>query len=150
MAGKHLSVGVHFIWSTAGREPWIAPEWCERLYSYLGGMLREKNARLISAGGTCDHIHLYVSIPSTITLADLVSAMKANSSRWIHETFPKQRAFAWQKGYGAFSVSKSGEEHVLEYIRGQEEHHRHRGFKEEYLGFLQKYGVEYDEQYLWD
>jgi REP element-mobilizing transposase RayT len=150
MAGKHLSVLVHFIWSTAGREPWLAPEWSERLYAYLGGVLREKNAKLISAGGTPDHIHLYVSLPSTVTLADLVSAMKANSSRWIHETFPQQRAFAWQKGYGAFSVSKSGEEQLLEYIRTQEDHHRRRDFKEEYLSFLKRYGVDYDERYLWE
>ena len=150
MAGKHLSVLVHFIWSTAGREPWIAPEWRERLYGYLGGVLREKNAKLISAGGMPDHIHLYVSIPSTVTLAAIVGGMKANSSRWIHETFPKQRAFAWQKGYGAFSVSKSGEERLLEYIRTQEEHHRSRGFKEEYMSFLKHYSVEYDENYLWD
>ena len=150
MAGKHLSVLVHFIWSTAGREPWIVPEWRERLYGYLGGVLREKNARLISAGGMPDHIHLYVSISSTVTLADMVGAMKANSSRWIHETFPGQRAFAWQKGYAAFSVSKSGEEQLLEYIRTQGEHHRHRGFKEEYVSFLKRYGVEYDENYLWE
>ncbi|HZH31831.1 MAG TPA: IS200/IS605 family transposase [Pyrinomonadaceae bacterium] len=150
MAGKHLSVHVHFIWSTAGREPWIAPEWRGRLYGYLGGVLREKNATLISAGGMSDHVHLYVSIPSTVTLAEVVGAMKANSSRWIHETFPEQRAFAWQKGYGAFSVSKSGEEQLLEYIRRQEEHHRHRGFKDEYVSFLKRYGVEYDENYLWE
>jgi REP element-mobilizing transposase RayT len=150
MAGKHLSVLIHFIWSTAGREPWIAPEWRERLYGYLGGVLREKNARLIGAGGMPDHIHLYVSIPSTVTLAEAVGAMKANSSRWIHETFPAQRAFAWQKGYGAFSVSKSGEEQLLEYIRRQEDHHRRRSFKEEYVSFLKRYGVEYDENYLWE
>jgi len=150
MAGKHLSVLVHFIWSTAGREPWIAPEWGDRLYGYLGGMAREKNAKLIGAGGMPDHIHLYLSLPATVTLADLVSALKANSSRWIHETFPKQRAFAWQKGYAAFSVSKSAEGQLLEYLRQQNEHHRHRDFKEEYLEFLKRYGVEYDEHYLWE
>lgn len=150
MAGKHLSVGIHFIWSTAGREPWIVRAWHERLSGYLGGVAREKNAKLIGAGCMPDHIHLYVSLPSTITLADLVSALKANSSRWIHETFPGQKAFAWQKGYGAFSVSKSGEEQLLEYIRQQEEQHRHRSFKEEYLSFLERYGVEYDERYVWD
>jgi REP element-mobilizing transposase RayT len=150
MAGKHLSVLIHFIWSTAGREPWIASEWRDRLYGYIGGVLREKNATLLSAGGMPDHIHLYVSIPSTVTLADLVSAMKANSSRWVHETFPRYRAFAWQKGYGAFSVGKSAEVQLLEYIRHQEEHHRKRDFKEEYLSFLKRYGVDHDERYLWE
>ncbi len=75
--------------------------------------------------------------------------MKSNSSRWVHETFPAQRAFAWQKGYGAFSVSKSAEEQLLEYIRQQAEHHRHRDFKEEYVSFLKRYEVDYDEHYLW-
>lgn len=150
MAGKHVSLLVHFIWSTAGREPWLAPEWHDRLYGHLGGVLQHHHARLLCAGGVSDHVHLFASLPSTVTLAELVNAMKANSSRWIHETFPDKRAFAWQKGYGAFSVSKSAEERLSEYIREQEAHHRKRSFKEEYLSFLEKYGVEYDERYLWD
>jgi REP-associated tyrosine transposase len=148
MAGKHISVSVHFIWSTAGREPWIGDDWREKLHSYLGGIARNKNAKLIAAGGMNDHIHLYVSLPSTITLADFVNAMKANSSRWIHETFPQRKAFAWQEGYGAFSVSKSEEPRVVDYIHNQKEHHRKRTFHEEYVTFLEKYGVEYDPRYV--
>jgi len=109
MAGKHISLLVHFIWSTASREPWITEEWRDRLYGYLGGVLREKGAKLISAGGMTDHVHLYTSLPSTMSLADAVNAIKSNSSRWIHETLSNHAAFAWQKGYGAFSVSKSTE-----------------------------------------
>lgn len=150
MAGKHLSLLVHFVWSTKGREPWIAPEWRDRLYGYFGGVLNRKSAKLICVGGISDHVHLYASLPSTVTVAELVSAVKANSSRWIHETFPNKRAFAWQEGYGAFSVSKSGEAQLIEYIRNQEEHHRKRGFKEEFLILLERHGVEYDERYLWD
>jgi REP element-mobilizing transposase RayT len=150
VAGKHISVLVHFVWSTAGREPWLDVEWRDRLYGYLGGVLEHRRARLIRAGGINDHIHLYVSMPSTETLADLVRAMKANSSRWIHETSPNLRAFAWQKGYGAFSVSKSAEGRLLEYIRNQEEHHRRHSFKEEFVMFLEKHQVEYDERYLWE
>lgn len=150
MAGKHLSLLVHFVWSTAGREPWIDTEWRDRLYGYIGGVLEHKGARLICAGGVSDHVHLYISLPSTLTLADAVGAMKANSSRWIHETFSHKRAFAWQKGYGAFSVSKSAEAKVIEYIQEQEAHHRRRSFKEEYLALLEKHGVEYDEHYAWD
>ena len=150
MAGKHISVMVHFIWSTAGREPWIGPEWRDDLYGYMGGIMRNKKTKLICAGGMYDHVHLYASLPSTITIADLVSAVKANSSRWIHESFPKRRGFAWQEGYGAFSISKSDEKRVIEYIRNQEHHHRKRDFKEELREFLEKYEVEYDERYLWD
>jgi REP element-mobilizing transposase RayT len=106
MAGKYLSLLVHFTWSTAGREPWIETEMREDLYSYIGGIMRNKNARLLSAGGMFDHIHLYASMPSTISIADFVNAVKSNSSRWVHESSAQLRNFAWQEGYGAFSVSK--------------------------------------------
>ena len=150
MAGKHLSLLIHFIWSTAGREPWIGDDWREQLQAYMGGIARNKNARLIAAGGAYDHIHLYASLPSTITIADFVNAVKANSSRWVHENFRNRRGFAWQEGYGAFSVSKSVEHQVIDYINHQQEHHRKHTFKEEYLSFLNKYDVDYDERYLWD
>jgi REP element-mobilizing transposase RayT len=88
MSGKHLSILVHFVWSTAGREPWLAAEWRDRLYAYLGGILDHKKAKLLCAGGLMDHVHLYVSLPSTISLAEIVNATKANSSGWIHRTFP--------------------------------------------------------------
>ncbi|MEW6208834.1 MAG: IS200/IS605 family transposase [Acidobacteriota bacterium] len=150
MPSKHISLLIHFVWSTARREPCIAPEWRDRLYGYIGGVLEHKKAKLICAGGVSDHIHIYASLPSTVTIAEMVNAMKANSSRWIHETIPRQRAFAWQEGYGAFSVSKSAEENVIRYICNQEAHHRRRDFKSEYIAFLKKYGIEYDECYLWD
>ncbi|SRR6266581_1551270 len=149
MAGKHISLLVHFIWSTAGREPWIDTEWRNDLYGYIGGIIKNKNARLICAGGVKDHIHLYASLPSTITIADFVSVVKSNSSRWIHESFSRRRAFAWQEDYGAFSVSKSEENKVIAYIENQERHHSKRTFKDELIEFLEKYDVEYDLRYLW-
>jgi REP element-mobilizing transposase RayT len=97
-----------------------------------------------------DHIHLFASLPSTITIADFVGVVKSNSSRWVHRSFPKRRAFAWQEGYGAFSVSKSEEDKVIRYILNQEHHHAKRNFKDEFLEFLHKYKIEYDERYLWD
>src|SRR6266516_6307147 len=115
MAGKHISLLVHFAWSTAGREPWINREWREPLFAYIGVIMNNKKAKLLGAGCMYDHIHLYASLPSTIALADFVSVVKSNSSRWIHETHPNVRAFAWQEGYGAFSVSKSEESRVLHY-----------------------------------
>ena len=150
MAGKHLSLLVHFVWTTSGREPWISATWRDRLYGYLGGVLDHKHGKLICAGGMTDHIHVLASLPSTISLADIVNAMKANTSSWIHETFPNHSAFAWQRGYGAFSVSKSAEPQVIDYIRNQQEHHRVRSFQEEYLEFLKKHEIEYDERYLWN
>jgi putative transposase len=150
MAGKHISLLVHFVWSTAGREPWIVEDWREQLHSYIGGIARNKNAKLISAGGMYDHIHLYASLPSTITIADFVSVVKSNSSRWVHETFAHRKGFAWQEGYGAFSVSKSEEEKVINYIANQKQHHEKHSFKDEFMRFLHRYQVDYDERYLWD
>lgn len=150
MAGKYLSLLVHFIWSTAGREPWLEVDMREDLYSYIGGIMNNKKAKLISAGGMFDHIHLYASLPSTISVADFVNAVKSNSSRWIHESFSRLRNFAWQEGYGAFSVSKSEQPRVVKYIGNQEEHHRKRTFKQELITLLDKHEIEYDERYLWD
>ena len=150
MAGKYLSLLVHFTWSTAGREPWIATEMREDLYSYIGGIMRNKKAKLLTAGGMFDHIHLYASLPSTISVADFVNVVKSNSSRWIHESYLQLRNFAWQEGYGAFSVSKSEEARVDRYIRNQEHHHRKRSFKEELIELLEKHGIEYDKRYIWD
>ena len=113
MGGKYVSLLVHFTWSTKGREPWLRADMREDLYSYIGGIMNNKNAKLISAGGVSDHIHLYASMPSTISVADFVNVVKSNSSRWIHEGFAELRNFAWQEGYGAFSVSKSGESKVV-------------------------------------
>jgi REP-associated tyrosine transposase len=150
MAGKYLSLLVHFTWSTAGREPWIETEIREDLYSYIGGIMNNKSAKLISAGGMFDHIHLYASLPSTISIADFVNVVKSNSSRWIHQSFSQLRNFAWQEGYGAFSVSKSGEQSVIRYIRNQEKHHGKRTFKQELITLLEKHGISYDKRYIWD
>ncbi len=149
MSGKYVSLLVHFTWSTAGRGPWLEREMREDLYSFVGGIVRNKKAKLLAAGAVYDHIHLYTSLPSTISLADFVNVIKANSSRWIHESFPRLRRFAWQEGYGAFSVSKSDERRVMRYVNEQERHHAKRTFKEELISLLDKHEIEYDERYLW-
>jgi putative transposase len=150
MAGKYLSLMIHFVWSTTGRKPFLSPDWQHRMYSYIGRVLKNKKAALICAGGTRNHVHLYASLPSTITIAEMVNFMKSNLSRWVHENCPHLKAFAWQDGYGAFSVSKSAEQKLIEYIENQEVHHRKRDFKEEFLNLLEGHGIEYDEKYLWD
>jgi REP element-mobilizing transposase RayT len=150
MSGKYLSLLVHFTWSTARREPWIEAGMRDDLYRYIGGVMKNKKAKLIAAGGMFDHLHLYASLPSTISVADFVNAVKSNSSRWVHESFSHLRNCAWQEGYGAFSVSKSEEDKVVRYIRNQEEHPRKRTFKEELTGLLEKHGIEYDKRYIWD
>ncbi|HEV2904861.1 MAG TPA: transposase [Pyrinomonadaceae bacterium] len=103
----------------------------------------------VHIGGIEDHIHALVLAPATIAPSQIAQYLKGDSSKWIHDEFPKLRGFEWQDGYGGFSVSKSSVPDVIEYIRNQREHHRKRTFKEEYLELLEKHGVDYDERYLW-
>jgi putative transposase len=116
-------VRVHLVWSTYRRRPWIARWWQERLYRCLAITARRKGAILLCAGGAPDHVHLYVSLAAHMSVANLVDALKSNSSRWIHDTFPQLNVFAWQKGYSAFSVCRRCEQRVIAYIRNQEAHH---------------------------
>jgi putative transposase len=140
---------VHFTWSTANREPLIRKSWRERLHSYMGGILENKKAKLIAAGGIEDHMHVFASLPATMSIAQAASAMKANSSRWIHENIPQCKSFDWQSGYAAFSVSKSGEPRVKAYIDNHEEHHKRWKFTDEFRTLLEKHGIPYEERYLW-
>ena len=145
----HICNLVHFVWGTHEWRSWIRAEWKDRLYGYLGGILRHRNAVLLAAGGIDDHVHVLASLPATVSLADAASAMKSNSSRWVHENIHQSAGFAWQEGYGAFSVSKSAEQAVTAYIRNQEEHHKRRQFSEEFIALLNKHSIPYDERYLW-
>ncbi len=121
-----------------------------RLFAYVGGILRSEGCVLAAAGGMPDHIHFLVSLDKQKSISEIVRIIKANSSKWVHETFPEFSRFAWQVGYGAFSVSFSHIDRVKEYLSRQAEHHRTQTFQEEYLAFLQRHGMEYDERYLWD
>jgi REP element-mobilizing transposase RayT len=106
--------------------------------------------KLVAAGGMTDHVHLIVSLDKTMCAADTVRKIKSNSSGWVHETFPEMGHFAWQTGYGAFGVSYSDVDRVKRYIADQEEHHRVRTFREEFLALLKRHNIEYDERHIWD
>ena len=144
------AVYVHVVFSTKNREPLIDPELATRLFPYIGGVLRGSKNVLLASGGMPDHVHLLISIGREQSISEMIGSLKSASSRWVHDTFPSRGAFAWQSGYGAFSVSPSQVDAVLRYVEGQEEHHRIRSFQEEYRDFLDKYGVEFDERYVWD
>ena len=105
--------------------------------------------KALSIGGVVEHAPVLLSLPSTISIAKGVQLIKGGSSKWISDTFPSLKDFAWQVGYGAFSVSISHVEETTNYIKNQKEHHRLKTFQEEYLAFLKKHGIEYDEKYLW-
>jgi putative transposase len=148
MASTHLSLHFHVVFSTKNREPRIAEEWRERLHAYLGGVARNSGCIPEAVGGVADHVHLLLGLKATARLADVVRDIKAVSSKWIHDE-ADDHAFAWQEGYGAFSVSPSHRETVRSYIAQQEEHHRKMTFQEEYLELLHRCGVHFDERYLW-
>ena len=136
------------MFSTKDRQPFIADAWRARLHEYLGGLVRATEGVPEAIGGMADHVHMLVGLRATHALASFVQDIKQTSSRWIHETIGVKE-FAWQQGYGAFTVSASNRGVVKEYIAKQDERHRVKSFQEEYVAFLKKHGVEYDERYLW-
>lgn len=140
---------MHYVFSTKDRSKIITPELKERLWPYMGGIARENKMRALTVGGTVDHVHILLSIPSTMPFAKAIQLIKGNSSKWISDTFPGLRNFAWQEGYGAFSISVSGIDETIAYIQSQDEHHRKRTFQEEFVAFLRKHKIAYDERYIW-
>ena len=149
MAHSYTNILIHYIFSTKNREKIITEKFQERLHPYLGGIARENNMRALAIGGVEDHVHLLVSLPPTLAVAKAIQLIKGGSSKWVHDTFPTLDKFKWQEGYGAFSVSVSQVENTIAYILGQKEHHRKKTFQEEYIAFLRKHNVEYDQRFIW-
>ncbi len=144
------SIHIHLVFSTLRRQPLIDPLWQSRLHEYIGGILRERKATLVSAGGVADHVHLLASLGRELSVSDAVRSVKAISSKWIHDTIPDHNAFAWQAGYGAFAVSFSQIETVKVYFANQAEHHRVRTFQEELRELLTRHKIPFDERFMWD
>jgi len=132
------------VFSTAERRPFIRDEIRERLHGYLTGIARENEIQVLAAGGTADHVHLLISLPRTISIAKSVQLLKAGSSKWIHENFSGSRTFAWQEGYGAFSVGVSQRAATVKYILTQIEHHKRISFEDELKKFLSVHGMSED------
>jgi REP element-mobilizing transposase RayT len=143
----HLSLHYHIVFSTKGRRKVIAEPWREELHAYLGGIAQNLGAFARSIGGTDDHVHILADLKATHSVADVVQQMKRGSSVWIHQHGVNK--FAWQAGYGAFTVSTSQLSKVQRYIANQVAHHRTKTFEEEYVDLLRLSGVEFDEKYLW-
>jgi REP element-mobilizing transposase RayT len=140
----------HLVFSTKSREPLIDANLQERLFEYMGGVLRDQRGKLLAAGGMPDHVHLLVSLDKQRGISETIRDLKANSSRWAHETFANQAGFAWQTGYGAFAVSYSNLDVVRDYLARQSEHHPARSFQDEFLELLRRHHIEFDERYMWD
>ncbi len=150
MPGTYSQILLHAVFSTKGRTALIKPAFQARLYDYLGGIVRAEKGTLHAIGGTPDHVHLLLRWRTDGTIANLMRTVKTRSSRWMHQTFADQVAFAWQEGYAVFTVSKSVEPKVHDYIENQLDHHKKRDFKEELVALLRAHGVEYDPRYLFD
>ena len=148
MAHSYISIYVHYIFSTKNRQKIITPELEERLWPYLGGIARENKMKALAIGGVEDHAHVFLSLPSTLSISKAIQLVKGGSSTWVSKTFPEFKDFQWQEGYGAFSISISHIERTVNYIKNQKEHHKKATFQEEDLTILKKHGIEYDERYL--
>jgi putative transposase len=148
MPSTHTSLHCHLVFSTKERMAMIAKEWRERLHAYLGGIVKGLEAVPLAIGGVADHVHLLVGLKASHRLDYFLRDLKADSSTWVHREIGK-RMFAWQKGYGAFYVSPSHLAGVERYILNQENNHRRKSFKEEYIELLELSGIEFDKRFLW-
>ncbi|MBS1571264.1 MAG: IS200/IS605 family transposase [Bacteroidetes bacterium] len=149
--GQSLNkIYVHIVFSTKYRQPLITDSIKEELFNYLGGICKSLECNPIQVGGFNDHVHILCVLSKKIALMDLLEKVKSNSSKWIKTKGNEFSNFYWQSGYGAFSVNPTEIELVKNYIINQEEHHQKKNFQDEFLAFLNKYKIEYDEKYIWD
>ncbi len=148
--GSCTQLNYHIVFATKYRRPTITKTIQERLYEYIGGTLRAKRSELIEIGGVSDHIHILARLSPLLAVSDVVRDVKVNSSKWMNELEEVRDTFEWQKGYGAFTVSYSQIETVSDYIRNQEEHHKTLTFRDEYIAFLKRHGIEFRMEYLFE
>jgi REP element-mobilizing transposase RayT len=150
MAHSFTKLLYHCTFSTKGRRQMLKARVADRVDAYIAGIARKHGAHLIRIGGVPDHRHLLLELKPTVNVADLMRLVKANSSKWLRETFPQMVGFAWQTGYAAFTVSVSARSRLVGYIDGQQEHHRRMSFEEELRALLDRHGIEYDPAHLLD
>ncbi len=140
---------IHIVFSTKNRRPLLSDQARTRLYPYIANIIREKGSECYRAGGVADHIHLAVRLSKNVAHSKFIGEIKVSTSMWLKEISPELETFGWQDGYGAFSVGKKDLDALISYIDKQEEHHRKTTFQEEFRKFLDQYGIEYDERYVW-
>jgi REP element-mobilizing transposase RayT len=148
MANTYTQIHIHAIFAVQNRVSLIADTWKDELYAYIMGIIKENGHKPLAIGGTADHIHLFFGLRPAQSLSNLMQDIKGSSSKWINEKRFVQGKFSWQEGYAAFSYAKSQLKDVVQYIENQTEHHHKTTFIEEFRIFLQKFDVEYDDQYI--
>lgn len=150
MANTFTQIYIQVVFAVKGRQNLIAKDKKEELHKYITGIITRRDQKLLAIHCMPDHIHILIGLKPTVTISDLVRDIKSGSSKFINDNRWIQGKFHWQDGYGAFSYGHSQLDRVIRYIENQEQHHARRSFKEEYLEFLEKFHVDYDEQYLFD
>jgi REP element-mobilizing transposase RayT len=150
MAGTYSQIYLQIVFAVKGRENLIAQSWKDELHKYISGIIKEKEQKPIIVNGMPDHIHAFIGLKPSMRISDLVRDIKNNSSKFINEKGWLKGKFSWQEGYGVFSYSHSHIERVYNYILNQEEHHRKKTFKDEYLELLKKFNIEFKEAYVFD
>lgn len=149
MPRSYTNLLYHLVFSTKDRRPLITPEREERLYEYIGGIIRGLGGVLLIINGVEDHVHILAKLRPDRSVSDVLRDLKANSSGWMHDVFPDAAYFSWQNGYGAFTVSESQVAIVERYIANQKVHHKKQTFEGEFIELLEKNGIEADKRYLW-
>jgi REP element-mobilizing transposase RayT len=150
MGHSYTNLLYHLVWGTKQRHPWLNQELRPDLFAHLKDLVREQGGIPLAVNGVEDHVHLLVRLRQDVAVAEVLRVLKARSSRWLHEKHPECAGFAWQTGYGAFTVSFSQVGRVVKYIDTQEEHHRGKPFADEFRRLLRVHGVEFCEETLWD
>ena len=150
MAGTFSQLYIQIVFAVKGRKNLIDKKWKDELYKYISGIITNKGQKAIIVNGVSDHIHIFVGLKPSMAISDLVRDIKNNSSNFINDKKFVESKFSWQEGYGAFSYAHSQIEQVYNYILNQEKHHQKQTFKDEYLEFLEKFQIEYNEKYLFE
>lgn len=150
MPNTYSQITIHAVFAVKNRENFILEEWRDDLHRYIAGIITNKKAKMLAVGGWKDHVHIFFGLPVTVCISEFISAVKANSSRWVNEQYFVKGKFQWQEGYGAFSYSRSQRDIVIRYIMNQEDHHRMESFNEEYVKMLTAFDVAYDDKYLFE
>lgn len=150
MSGSYSQIYIQYVFAVKGRENLLHKPWREEVFKYMAGIIKAKNQKPIIVNGVADHVHVFVGLKPAMNIADLVRDIKNNSSNFINEQKWMPGKFSWQEGYGAFSYAHSQIDDVFRYIANQETHHSKRSFRDEYIDFLQKFAVDYNEKYLFE
>ena len=150
MANTYTQIHIHAIFTVTGRNCIIRNNWKDELYGYITGIIQNHNHKVLAINGMPDHVHVFLGMRPVQSLSELMQCIKSDSSAWINKKGFTSKRFSWQAGYGAFSYSKSNVNNVIDYIKNQEIHHRKKTFIEEYLNFLERFEIDFEERYIFN